>query len=165
MLGVSPATYTFWHALISLIAIGSGLIIMFGFLIRRKPNALIFNLSDHHGVDERDPLWFSIRSMFAVTHHRHPLVAGVGTRDSGALRFSSRRPMALGRCRRASTALSRNAFVLIVQLLLKVPALKALAPTRKEPPFLIAQLSVMASFIALTIPAAGRFHLEPTRSA
>jgi hypothetical protein len=100
MLGVSPATYTFLHALISLIAIGSGLIIMFGFLIRRKLNALIFNLSDHHGVDERDRLWFSIRSMFAVTHHRHPLVAGVGTRDSGALRFSSRRPMALGRCRR-----------------------------------------------------------------
>jgi hypothetical protein len=63
----------------------------------------------------------------------------------------------------ASPALSRNAFVLIVQIFLKVPAFKALAPTRKEPPFLIAQLSVMASFIALTILAARRFHLEPTR--
>jgi len=40
MLGVSPATYTFLHALISLIAIGSGLIIMFGFLIGRNLNAL-----------------------------------------------------------------------------------------------------------------------------
>jgi hypothetical protein len=40
MLGVSPATYTFLHALISLIAIGSRLIIMFGFLIGRNLNAL-----------------------------------------------------------------------------------------------------------------------------
>jgi hypothetical protein len=40
MLGVSPATYTFLHPLISLIAIGSGLIIMFGFLIGRNLNAL-----------------------------------------------------------------------------------------------------------------------------
>ena len=58
MLGVSPATYTFLHALISLIAIGSGSIIMFGFLIGRELNALNFNLSDHDGVDERDRLWF-----------------------------------------------------------------------------------------------------------
>jgi hypothetical protein len=58
MLGVSPATYTFLYALISLIAIGSGLIIMFGFLIGRELNALNFNLSDHDGVDERDRLWF-----------------------------------------------------------------------------------------------------------
>jgi hypothetical protein len=39
MLGVSPATYTFLHALIRLIAIGSGLIIMFGFLMGRRLNA------------------------------------------------------------------------------------------------------------------------------
>jgi hypothetical protein len=42
---------------------------------------------------------------------------------------------------------------LIVPLFLKVLALKALAPTRKEPPFLIARLSVMAGFIALMILA------------
>ena len=40
MLGVSPATYAFLQALISLIAIGSGLMFMFGFLMGRKLNAL-----------------------------------------------------------------------------------------------------------------------------
>ena len=40
MLGVSPATYAFLQSLISLIAIGSGLMIMFGFLMGRKLNAL-----------------------------------------------------------------------------------------------------------------------------
>jgi hypothetical protein len=40
MLGVSPATYAFLQALISLIASGSGLMIMFGFLMGRKLNAL-----------------------------------------------------------------------------------------------------------------------------
>jgi hypothetical protein len=45
-------------------------------------------------------------------------------------------------------------------LFLKVPALKALAPTGKEPPFLVAQVVVMAIFVALTIAAAERFHVE-----
>ena len=48
-------------------------------------------------------------------------------------------------------------FVLIAQLFAKVPALKALAPTQSEPPFLIAQLAVMAIFIVLDVFAAERF--------
>ena len=41
-----------------------------------------------------------------------------------------------------------NVFVLVVQLFLKVPALKTLAPTQKEPPFKIAQSIVLLAFIA-----------------
>jgi hypothetical protein len=40
-----------------------------------------------------------------------------------------------------------NVFVLVVQLFLKVPALKALAPTQKEAPFKIAQSVVLLAFI------------------
>jgi hypothetical protein len=58
-------------------------------------------------------------------------------------------------------ALYLNVFVLVAQLFLKVRALKALAPTGKEPPFLIAQLTVMAIFVVLTVLAAKRFHAEP----
>jgi hypothetical protein len=65
----------------------------------------------------------------------------------------------------AAIALYLNVFVLIAQLFQKVPALKALAPTGKEPPFLVAQLCVMAIFIVLTIVAARKFHLEPMRTA
>ena len=45
----------------------------------------------------------------------------------------------------AVMALYLNVFVLIVQLFEKVPALKALAPTQSEPPFLVAQLVVLAA--------------------
>jgi hypothetical protein len=38
------------------------------------------------------------------------------------------------------TALYLNMFVLVVQLFLKVPALRALAPTQTEPAFMVAQL-------------------------
>jgi hypothetical protein len=61
----------------------------------------------------------------------------------------------------AAIALYLNVFVLVVQSFEKVPALKALAPTQKEPPFLAVQLVVMALFIGLTIFAAKRFHGVP----
>jgi hypothetical protein len=48
---------------------------------------------------------------------------------------------------------------------MKVPALKALAPTQKEPPFLIAQLVVLTLFVVLTIFAAIKFHAESVRTA
>jgi hypothetical protein len=50
-------------------------------------------------------------------------------------------------------ALYFNVFVLVVQLFEKVPALHALAPTQSEPPFAIAQLAVLLTFIALGVLA------------
>ncbi len=47
------------------------------------------------------------------------------------------------------TALYFNVFVLVVQLFRKVPAMIALAPTQKEPPFLVTQLLFLALFIVL----------------
>src|SRR4029077_20169690 len=49
----------------------------------------------------------------------------------------------------AVIALYLNVFVLIAQLFMKVPALKAMAPTGSEPPFLVAQLVCMALFVVL----------------
>jgi hypothetical protein len=49
----------------------------------------------------------------------------------------------------------------IVQSYQKVPALKALAPTQSETPFLLTQLFVLALFVALAIVAAIRFRLAP----
>jgi hypothetical protein len=62
-------------------------------------------------------------------------------------------------------ALYLNCFVLVAQLFMKVPALKALAPTQKEPPFLVAQLIVLAVFIGLTILAAKRFRVGFVQTA
>jgi hypothetical protein len=50
-----------------------------------------------------------------------------------------------------------NVFVLIAQFFMKIPALKALAPTQSEPPFLATQVAVMLIFIVLGILAACRF--------
>jgi uncharacterized membrane protein SirB2 len=65
----------------------------------------------------------------------------------------------------AVVALYLNVFVLVVQSFLKVPALKALAPTQKEPPFLVAQLVVLALFVVLGIFAVKRFRNGPVHAA
>ena len=60
----------------------------------------------------------------------------------------------------ATLALYLNFFVLIVQSFLKIPALKAMAPTQAEPPFLVAQLAGLLGFIALGTFAVKCFHPE-----
>lgn len=57
----------------------------------------------------------------------------------------------------AILALYLNVFVLVAQFFSKVPALKAMAPTQSEPPFLIAQLVVLVVFGVLTQKAVSRF--------
>ena len=54
-------------------------------------------------------------------------------------------------------ALYLNVFVLIAQFFMKIPALKALAPTQSEPPFLGTQVVVMLIFIVLGVLATKRF--------
>lgn len=49
-----------------------------------------------------------------------------------------------------------NAFVAVVQAFLKVGFLHELAPTAKEPPFLIAQLLTLALFVAVCVVALKR---------
>ena len=62
----------------------------------------------------------------------------------------------------AVVALYFNVFVLIVQLFQKVAALKALAPTQSEPPFLIAQVVTLIAFIAVAIVGIRKFHPLPS---
>jgi MFS family permease len=65
----------------------------------------------------------------------------------------------------AVLALYLNSFVAVVQSFLKVPALKALAPTQKESPFVVAQLAVMVLFIVLGTVAVKEFHVERAATA
>jgi len=60
----------------------------------------------------------------------------------------------------AMIALYLNVFVLIAQLFDKVPALRALAPTKTEAPFKQAQLAALVVFVVLTILAAIKFRGE-----
>lgn len=56
-------------------------------------------------------------------------------------------------------------FVLVVQAFEKISALKALAPTQKEAPFLMAQLIVLLAFVVLTIVAVRRFRIDQSARA
>ena len=53
-----------------------------------------------------------------------------------------------------------NAFVAVVQAFLKIGFLHALAPTGKEPPFLIAQLLTLALFVAIGVVAFRRLSVR-----
>jgi hypothetical protein len=59
----------------------------------------------------------------------------------------------------AAISLYLNLFVLVVQSFLKIPALHALAPLGKEPPFAAVQGSVLLASIAL-----GYFSVKAARS-
>ena len=58
-------------------------------------------------------------------------------------------------------ALYLNVFVLIAQFFMKIPALKVLAPTQSEPPFLGTQIVVMLIFVVLGVLATRRFPGQP----
>jgi hypothetical protein len=57
----------------------------------------------------------------------------------------------------AVVALYLNVFVLIAQLFQKVPALKALAPTQSEPPFLVAQVVLLVLSALVGVRSVRRF--------
>jgi len=81
------------------------------------------------------------------------VVAAIFARYGRGLAGGWRRVYVIG----AVVALWFNVFVLIVQSFQKVPALKTLAPTQSEPPFLIAQCAALVLFIALGAAATIKF--------
>ncbi len=160
ILGMSTATYTLLHVLISLIGIGSGLIVMVGFLTGK-------------GLDGLTAVFLTTTALTSVSGFGFPFdhllpshILGIISLVVLAVTIPARYVFHLAGAWRgtyvvgAAIALYLNVFVLVAQLFMKVPALKALAPTGKEPPFLVAQLTVMVAFVVLTILAAKRFHLQ-----
>ncbi|HEY1678979.1 MAG TPA: hypothetical protein VGG04_14785 [Candidatus Sulfotelmatobacter sp.] len=158
--GMSLATYTQLHVLISFLGIGSGAAVMYGFFRGHRLNGLtLFFLVT--------TILTSVTGFFFPFTHLTPghilgilsliaLTIAIGARYAGKMRGSSRWIYVVT----ASISLYFNVFVLIVQSFEKVPALHALAPTQKEPPFAIAQLALLVLFIAMTWIAVKRFHPE-----
>jgi hypothetical protein len=164
ILGMSTGTYTLLHVLISLVGIGSGLVVMFGFLTRKR-------------VDGWTALFLITTVLTSVTGFGFPVdhllpshIIAILSLLILAVAISARYAFHLSGAWRstyvvtAAIALYLNVFVLVVQTFMKVPAVHALAPTQKEPPFLIAQIVVMLIFIGLTILAVKKFHVDLARS-
>ena len=158
MLGLSLSTFTIVHVVISLIAIVTGLIAVFGMLTgnRMAGWTMIFLVTtiltsvtgfgfpfDHflpsHWVGVISLVFLAV-AVFAI-YVQH--LAG---------------PWRWIYVVSAIVALWFNVFVLIVQSFMKVSALKALAPTQSEPPFLIAQIATLLAFVYLGYAGIRRFH-------
>jgi len=150
-------TFTQVHVALTLLGIFAGFIVAFGLLTAKRLDSwtAFFLLST---------VATSVTGFFFPFHGFTPAI-GVGIVSLVVLAvaiFARYSRQLTGAWRwiyvvTAMIALYLNVFVLIVQLFQKVPALKALAPTQSETPFLVAQLVAFVFFVVLTIFAAIRF--------
>jgi hypothetical protein len=161
ILGMSTSTYTLIHVLISFIGIGSGLAMMYGMLRAHRLDAItmVFVVST--------ALTSLTGFAFPNEHITPGIVVGILSLIVLAIAILGRYVMHLRGAWRAiyvitaAIALYFNCFVLVAQSFEKVPALHALAPTQKEPPFAAAQFVLLAIFVVLTVMAVKRFRVEP----
>lgn len=162
--GLSTASFTAVHVVLSLIGIASGIVVLVGLLSGQwfnRWNAIFLVTTIATSVTGfgfpfrlEPPQIVGILSLL--------LLAGAVLALYGAhLAGVWRRTYVI--C--ALVALYLNVFVLVAQLFDKVAALKALAPTQKEPPFAVAQLVVLVVFIVLGARATKRSSAAPVRAA
>jgi hypothetical protein len=153
-------TFTLAHVIISLIAIAAGFVVMYGLLAGRR-------LGGWTALFLAMTLATSVTGFFFPFHGFTPAIGvGIVSLLVLAVVFYARYARNLAGAWRwlyvigAVVSLYLNVFVLIVQAFQKIPALKALAPTQSEPPFLLAQLAALTLFILLAVMAARRFRIE-----
>jgi hypothetical protein len=165
ILGMATSTFTFVHVALSLVGICSGFVVVFGLLTGKRLDGwtVLFLVS----TVATSVTGFGFPFDHLLPSHKvgilSLLVLAVAILARYALHLAGawRRIYVVG----AAIALYLNFFVLIVQAFQKVPALKAMAPTQSEPPFLVAQLVVLALFVALAIVAVKRFRDPSIRTA
>jgi hypothetical protein len=157
MMIFGSTAFVLFHTALSLIAIVTGLVVVRG-LIRNDPL---------NGWT----LWFVITTVATtLTGFLFPFrgfTPAIGTGIVSTLVLAAMIPARYsfhfaGPWRRvyvigAVISLWLNCFVLVVQAFQKVPALNALAPQGKEPPFLIAQAIVLALAVVSGFLAVRRF--------
>lgn len=154
-------TLTLVHVLISLVAIAAGFIVVFGMLGSSKMSGMTaLFLGTTVATSATGFLFFPLRPI--LPSHITGIISLVVL--AVALYALYARGLAGGwrvtYVVTATLALYLNFFVLIVQSFLKIPALKAMAPTQTEPPFLIAQSAALLGFIVLGTLSMKWFHPE-----
>jgi glucose-6-phosphate-specific signal transduction histidine kinase len=158
--GMSLATYTLLHVLISLVGIASGFVVLFGLVAGKR-------------LEGWTALFLATTVATSVTGFGFPfdhllpshkvgfislvvLAVAIAARYAFHMRGAWRRVYVVS----AVLALYLNVFVGVVQSFLKIPALNALAPKQTEPPFVVSQGIVFVLFVVLAIVAAIRFRAE-----
>ena len=157
ILGMTASTFTKLHVVISLVGIGSGLMVVFGVLAERRRDGWTtlflastvltsltgFGFPFDHLLPSHKVGIVSLVTLAIV------IVGRYGTRLEGSWRWI----YPIG----CVVALYLNVFVLVVQAFQKVPALSVMAPTQSELPFQLVQLGVLALFAGLGLAAVKRF--------
>jgi hypothetical protein len=157
--------YTIIHTLISLVAIFTGFVVLFGLLAGNRADGWT--------------KWFlttalvtTVTGFFFPFHGFTPAIGlGIISLPFLALTIFARYRKSLAGAWRwiyvvgAVICLYFNLFVLVVQSFEKIPALHALAPTQTESPFKLTQLVVLTISALLCIVALIRFRPEPARVA
>jgi hypothetical protein len=147
--GMSVASFTTVHVVLSLIGIVSGIIVLFGMLSAKRLDGLtaIFLAATvltsvtgffFHSASFGPPHVIGVISLVVLVV---AILALYVYRLAGSWRWI----YVAG----AVLALYFNVFVGVVQAFQKLPFLSPLAPTQSEPPFLIAQTVVLAIFVVL----------------
>jgi hypothetical protein len=157
ILGMSTATFTQLHVIISLVGIASGLIVVLAMLGARSVPAWA-------AIFLATTVATSVTGfMFHFASFGPPEIVGAISLAVLAVAILALYSYKLaGAWRRiyvvaAVFALYLNVFVGVVQTFQKVAFFHALAPTQTEPPFAIAQGIVLLVFIAVGIAAAKKF--------
>ena len=160
ILGMSTSTFTLVHVLLSLAGIGTGFIVVFGLLSRKR-------LDGWTAIFLATTVLTSVTGfLFPITHITPGIILGILSLLVLTPTLLARYVYHLHRGWRstyvisAMVALYFNCFVAIVQAFRKVPALKAIAPTQTEPPFAVSQLALLALFVVLGTLAVKKFRVE-----
>jgi hypothetical protein len=158
--GMSLATYTLVHVLISLVGIASGLVVLFGLVAAKR-------LEGWTALFLATTVATSVTGFGFPFEHLLPshIVGGIslvvlGIAIAARYGFHLRGAWRYVYVVTATLALYLNVFVGVVQSFLKIPALRALAPKQTEPPFVVSQAVVLLLFVVLAIVAAVRFRAE-----
>lgn len=163
VLGMSLATFTMVHVIISLIGIVSGIIVMFGMLGSHRPGGLtaIFLLFTILTSVTGFPFPFEgfkpsyVIAVLSLVLLAIACIALYGMKLNGAWRWIY--------AVTALVSLYLNCFVLVIQSFLKIPALTALAPGNPPsgPVFGAVQGIVLLFFIVVIVGAVKRFRPGP----
>jgi hypothetical protein len=167
ILGMSLATFTLLHVIISLIGIVSGILVMFGLLgSSRKPGMTAIFLLTTILTSATGFLIPPLVSDKLLPSH----IVGALSLVLLAIACIALYVMRLSGAWRwiyvltAMISLYLNVFVLVIQSFLKVPFLHALAPSvpPSESPFAVVQGIVLLFFVLVIIGAVRRFRPQAT---
>jgi hypothetical protein len=155
LLGLSP--FTWFHTIISLIALVAGFPVLFGLIVGRLRSgwALVFLVT----AVATDITGFMFPFDKVLPSHILGVISLVVLALAIFAQYSFHLVGAWRWIYAASIAAAQFflVFVTIAQAFGKFPALHALAPTQSEPPFAIAEGIALLVFIALGVVAARKF--------